>query len=50
MDFNINKSPVKSHVCALFVGENLKTTPKTKDEMQQYLPLYFWIQACRQII
>lgn len=43
MDFNINKSAVKSHAYALFVGANLKPTPQNNDEMQQYLPVDFWV-------
>lgn len=43
MDFNIHKFAVKSHAHALFAGPNLKTSPQTNDEMQWYLPVYFWV-------
>lgn len=45
MDFNINKSAVKSHARVLFAGANLKITLQTNDEIQQNLPVYFWVQA-----
>lgn len=39
---NISKSSVKNHAHALFVGANLKITPRNNDKMQEYLLVYFW--------